>query len=237
MAKAAAAEKNPKRKGSARARLRARRKARSNPAGGGGGARANPPVLADLTHVVLPGFGTYAATRFLQRIAYTVALKRWPRAAKHVYALAGVAVFGGSWLLAHRFKQVAKYHDGILVGSGIAAAQGVAQSYLPKYAWMASDVTGAGAPALNANGTAPEMLEPAGDEYSMYEDEVEPARTVKAPRARGAKPMAATLQMAAQAAGDSPGSGVDDDIMSELDDGEDLDDLGGGIFDGGSLSN
>lgn len=243
MANAAAAKNPPKSKG--RARLRARRRARQNPSGGGGGGgpRANPPILTDFTNVILPGFGAYAATRFLQRVVFTLASKRWPRFAKHLHAASGLAAFGGSWFALHRIKSAAKYHDGILVGAGIAALQGVAQAYLPKYAWMTSDVTGSQAPAglakgSNGNGAGlPGASD--GDEFSYLEDEImDPprARTVAAGR-KSAGPMSSTLRMAAQAAGDAPGQGVDNDLDGELDPGEDLDDLGGGIFDGGSLSN
>lgn len=230
MAKVAAA-KNPPSKGRARQRLRARRRARANPSGGGGGGpRANPPMVSDFTHVILPGFGAYAVTRFLQRIAFTVASKRWPKLAKHIHALSGVAAFGGSWFALHRIKGAAPYHDGILVGSGIAALQGVAQAYLPKYAWMTSDVTGSTAPSASvAAKNAAELPSAAeGDEYSYLEDDAAPARarTVRAPKGSG---VGATLRMASQATGDKPGQ-VDTDLMDELGDGETLDDFGGGIF-------
>lgn len=241
MAKEAAAKK-PAKKWGARSRLRARRRARKNPSGGGGGSspRANPPILTDFTHVLLPGFAAYAGTRFLQRIAYTLAAKRWPRFAKHVHALSGVAAAGSAWLLAHRVKSIAPYHDGIVLGSGIAALQGVVQTYIPRLGWVASDITGANAPASLPKGTnGSTSIEPSaadGDEFSYLEEELAPppgARTVAPPR-RGSN--ASTLRMAAQATGDG-GDGIDDDIMEELGANETLDDLGGGIFDGGSLSN
>lgn len=197
--------------------------------------RANPPLMADFTHVLLPGFGAYAGTRFLQRVVFSLASKRWPKLGKHLHALAGVAAFGATWLFAHKVRSIAKYHDGIVMGSGIAAFQGVAQTYLPKYGWLTADVqpNGAGGPQVQQQPqqlTAPTGA--GGDEYSYLEDQLDaidgrrarPARTTRAPR-RTAAPMASAMQMAAAISGDDPSEQIDADLLDELDDGESLDDL------------
>jgi hypothetical protein len=242
MAKRKPATETPKKKGLAA--HRARRRARRNPDGGGdgGGRRANPPMLQDFTHVLLPGFGAYAATRFLQRIVFSVVSKRWPRFGKHAHAASGAAAFGAVWLLAHKIKATAKYHDGIVLGSGIAALQGVAQAYLPKYAWLTSDVQASDvAKPRVLTAPAPSAAATGGDEYSYLEEQLDrmegrarakPARTIRGQR-RQNSPVGSTLQMAADVSGDEVD---DDDLEGILEDGEDVDDLFTGAFADGSLS-
>src|SRR5690606_29093616 len=81
----------------------------------------------------------YAGTRLLQRIAYAQLSKRFPKAARHLAAGSGLAVFAAVWFLLHRIKRLEKYHTPAAVGSAIAALQTIVQTYLPKFGWMVSD--------------------------------------------------------------------------------------------------
>ncbi len=217
------------------AKYRKKRKAsRPNP------ATANPPAMVDLTHAVLPGFGAYAASRVLQRIAFTVVSKRWPRLAKHAHAATGVASFAGAWLLAHRWSKLAKFHDGILVGSGVAALQGVAQCYLPaKYNWLISDCSAptgkvAGLPAGMRPVKMERMAKPtAGDEFDYLEEQLEaiertPARTISPPKA-ARTPIASAMKHAELNDADDT-STFDADLSDILEGGEGVDDLYSGSF-------
>lgn len=99
----------------------------------------NPPPLTDLVEFIIPGFVGYAGTRFLGRVVHSLISRRSPRWAKHAAALSGVAAFSGSWLLLHKIERLKQYHTPATVGAAIAAAQTVAQAYLPKYSWIVSD--------------------------------------------------------------------------------------------------
>jgi hypothetical protein len=201
-------------------------------------AAANPPVTSDLLNVVLPGFGAYAASRTVSRVAFSLVQKRWPKLGKHAHALAGVASFGGVWLLAHRFKRLAKYHDGIVVGSGIAALHGLAQAYLPaKYRWLLTDPKpeDVAAPALPVRAAvalpAPAIDEDLGsedDDFSRMLERMERnaskvTRTIAPPRPSSA-PIANAMSLADDGDGD-----LDPDLAATLGD-EDVDDLYSGSF-------
>ena len=117
------------------AKLR-RRHAKGNPE-----ATANPPLATDLVGYIVPGFAAFAATRFLTRVASVQIAKRWPRYAKHAGAVASIGSFAASWFGAHRVQALAKYHDAIVVGTGIATLQSLIQIYLPALGWVVSDAT------------------------------------------------------------------------------------------------
>jgi hypothetical protein len=176
--------------------------------------------------VLLPGFGAYAATRVLARIVYNFVQPRWPSLGKHAHALAGVLGFGGTWFFAHKIEKLAPYHDGIVMGSGIAALQGVATAYLPdKYNWLLQDVSPedvtAPAPAPTTQPAAA-----AGDEYSYLEDQTESRR---ARRKRRRQQQLQSTQ--AEDPGNPPTQpDQNDDLMSILNDGETPDDLYSGSF-------
>lgn len=231
-------ENPPKKKRGLAAIRRARRAkaAKRNPAP----AAANPPIAVDFTHVLLPGFGAYGLTRVLQRIVYTLVQKRWPKLGKHAHAAAGVVSFGGVWFLGHRIKRLEPFHDGIVMGSGIAALQGIAQTYLPKkYSWLLSDCRPEDvAPAKPQNQLPPttqQQLAPAegDDEYSYLEEQLDAlersgsrrVRSIPPPKAKG-KPVASAMHMAA---GADDGAELDPDLFEELG-GEDIDDLYSGAF-------
>ncbi len=232
-------DKNPAPKTSLAAKARKRR-TRTTAAKAVREVASNPPIVADLTHVLLPGFLAYGATRVLQRIAFTLVQKRWPRFGKWAHAAAGVASFTGAWFLAHRIKKLAPFHDGILMGTGIAGIQGVASAVLPtKYNWLLADcrpedVTPAPAKeSTNNTVTASLPAAAAGDEYSYLEEQMDElessgsrrARTIPPPKSTN-KPVAKTMAMAA----DDDGGDLDPDLLDELEDGEDVDDFYSGAF-------
>lgn len=211
------------------------RETRSNP-----GRRANPPVLDDFTHVLVPGFLAYAGTRILQRIVYSIVQRRWPKLGKHAHALSGVAAAAGVWIIGHRIKALAKYHDGVVLGSGIAAGHGLAVCYLPKkYNWLLADCKPSDVKPANGEQIAAAQqaqLAPAdGDEYSYLEaqlDEVErggskAARTIPAPRG-STRPIGKAMAMAT--AGQNDGADLDPDLMDALEPGEDVDSFYTGAF-------
>lgn len=117
--------------------------------GGGRSYRSNPPLLRDIAEQALPGFGGFAATRIMTRVATSVAGKRWPRLAKHLGVLAGVGTFFAGWFLAHRIKKLALFHTPIVVGSGIAVLQTAIQTYIPQYGWLVGHTSED--PVLNDN--------------------------------------------------------------------------------------
>jgi hypothetical protein len=192
-------------------------------------------------HVLLPGFGAYAATRVIQRIVYSLVQKRWPKLGKHAHALAGVAGFGGVWFFAHKVKRLAAYHDGIVMGSGVAALHGVASCYLPaKYSWLLADCrpedVAAAKPATQLlPAPAPQVLPAGDDEYSYLEGQLDAmensgsnrARTISAPRS-SSRPVASAMRVAAQ--NSSPSAELDPDLTDALEPGEDVDDLYSGAF-------
>ena len=235
---------------------RKKRQARRNPAAAPVErrvARANPPMLSDLTQVILPGFGAYAASRVLQRMAFTIVGRRWPKLAKHTHAATGLLSFGAAWLLAHRWERLAKYHDGILVGTGVAALHGVAQAYLPqKYNWLLADCRPSelvpAAPSLQARQEAlrdskvaaivgTSVASTAGDEFAYLDDELDaianqPFQTVAPPRAVRT-PVASAMKVAD---GNDAGSAdkFDADLADLLEPGEGVDDLYSGAFEAGN---
>lgn len=214
--------------GLAAIRKKRRARARANPAGG----IANPPAASDLMNVVLPGFGAYAATRAVARMAYALTAKRWPRLAKHVHAVTGLATAGGLWLLGHKWDRIAKYHDGIIMGSSVAALQGVAGAYLPeKYRWILADPRQAEYRPLPAPPPAlpPQVQDDLGLNDSFLERQLRALEgrggTIAAPRP-SSNPVQQDLEAAAAVDG---GAALDPDLEALLG-GEDLSDLYTGPF-------
>lgn len=115
------------------ARAASRRRARRNPADG----------IAKTALDVGVGFGGYAATRFLARIAYTKAAQRWPGAAKHVHAAASVIGAAAVYLGTEYVEKAQEFHEAASLGAGIAAAQTLWQTYAPsQFAYVTADVVG-----------------------------------------------------------------------------------------------
>jgi len=231
MAKSKAAENPspPKKKGAVRrARRRAVKALRRNPVGDGG---MGTEVLGTLKTVGV-GAAAYGGTRFVQRIAWTVTAKRRPRWAKHAHALAGVVAFGAALLAGRKIKAAAPYYETVLVGAGAAAAQGVVAAYVPKYAWLMGDCRLEelpGAAAQNPQQLTETDPEAAGDYLEQQLAEYERGGTQR----RSAKPVAAALQTASAAAGET---GIDESLLEELGGGEEIDDLYGGVFEDPTLA-
>ncbi len=226
---------NPKKKRSFASykKKRKTRAVRANPA-----PRKNPGVASDIVHVGA-GFAAYGITRAAQRIVYQVVGKRWPKWAKWAHAATGIGVFGAVWWGAHRVKALAPYHDAAMMGSGIAAGQGVLSSVLSaKYTWLLSDCKPEDlrpAPqqqmqqTIARSNNADALPDADNDEYSDLEAQLGslaggPARSVPAPRPQQ-NPVASTLAMATA----GQGGVTDPDLMEELG-GENLDDLYAGAF-------
>jgi len=112
-----------------------RRRHQKNP----GELKSNPPMMTDIVEYIVPTFAAFALDRFVTRVAAVQIAKRWPKYAKHAGAIASIGTFGAAWFGAHRVKYLAKYHNQIVIGTGIAAAQSLIQIYLPQLGWMVSD--------------------------------------------------------------------------------------------------
>jgi len=101
----------------------------------------NPPLTMDLVEFIGPGFAGFAASRFVSYVASTQISKRAPSWGKHAGAGAAVGTFLAAWLLANKWKWLAKYQMPLIVGSGIAALQTLVQLYIPRVGWMVSDAS------------------------------------------------------------------------------------------------
>ncbi len=118
-----------------------RRKYRKNPGGDGGSSTGftSKIFFSDLIEDVIPGFVGFAATRFLTRAVAVQIEKRKPGWGKHTGAVASIGSFLAAWLVAGRWKAISKWHNPLVVGSGLAALQSLLQLYVPKLGWMVGD--------------------------------------------------------------------------------------------------
>jgi hypothetical protein len=151
---------------SAIVRFRKQRKeavSRRNPASG---------IKGDLIGTIAPAAVAFAATKLLTRIVGTIVARRWPRAAPHVAALSSIAAFGGVYYFGDRYQRLKPYHTPAMVGAGVAALTTVAQTYVKKYGWITADWQPTDAKARMAAASSVAELQPAGDEFSSYEDEI-----------------------------------------------------------------
>jgi hypothetical protein len=226
---------------------RKRRRARKNPSPrprSSGSLVGNPPVASDFVQV-LTAAGAYALVRVAQRITYSVVQSRWPTWGKWAHAASGAIAAGAAWLFAHKIESLAKYHDGIIVGSGIAAIQGVVVAVAPmRYSWLLTDprpedvdssaAEAAAAPATTVTSSSPTLAATSGDEFSYLEDQMDQVERSGTKRVRmvtppkpSKTPVAAAMKMAAHGDDDAE---LDPDLMAELADGEDVDDLFTGSF-------
>lgn len=121
-----------------------RRRRRVNPPA----PKANPPLAEDIAEIIIPGFASFAGTRLATRVAVTQIAKIKPNLGKHAGAGVSIGAFLAAWFLAHKWKFLAKYHTGVVVGSTIAALQSLIQLYMPSLGWVVSDAQPA--PALPA---------------------------------------------------------------------------------------
>lgn len=111
-------------------------KAQENPDGDGG----EKGLVHDLQHTFLPGFGGYVANRFAARVAYQLTSGARPEFAKHAAAAATVVGAVGAYYGTPQIGRLAPYQEPISVGAAVAAAQTLAQTYIPAYGWMVSDI-------------------------------------------------------------------------------------------------
>lgn len=206
-----------------RARAKAVSKPRENPAGGG---------MMDDVKVVGTGVAAYGATRLLQRMAFTIVGRRKPKWAKLAHVAAGALAFAGTLMVGRKIKALDRFYEGMVMGTGIAAAQGAISAYLPKYGWVVNDcrpedirLSGQQAPTL-----------PAGRAADPYDQMIQQLDSGMTPAAV-APPATATavLAQAAEAAGDV--QGLEESLLAEMGDGESLEDLYQGAFQGGPFAN
>jgi hypothetical protein len=202
-------------------RRRLHHRYRRNPSSSSAPTR-NPPLLSEIGEYILPGFGGFAATRFLTRIAATQVAKYRPNLGKHAGVLTSVGSFFAAWFLAHRVRWIAKYQQPIVVGAGLAAIQSILQLYLPKIGWMVSDATPAelseGSGSTQQLVTAPngqrfrmEDLQPIDEDPNefTYDDSFDAGRMSRehnVPRAGSAEDDLDDLEGVPQAAGIFGGS-------------------------------
>lgn len=219
---------NPTRDAIARKARRIRRRANpvrvSNDAGGGLGHQ----VLAVVKPIGVGAVG-YGGTRLVQRLAWTLAVKRRPRWAKHVHAAAGILTFGVLAAAGRKVRAMEPYLEPVLIGSGIAAVQGVVTAYLPRFAWLTADPRRS---ELDA-GDQPAQIEPGQQAQGQYDDYLEQQLQEYERPGRKLRPVQQTMQVVAAATGDTS---IDQQIMEDLGHGEAVDDLYGGIFEDPTLS-
>ncbi len=125
----------------ARRRLQKRYNNRRNRSSGEPAYRRNPGELMEIVGTVLPGFGGFAATQLLTRMATVQTARRKPSWAKHVGALVSVGSVALSWWGAPKVKQLEKHSTAITIGAAIAAMKSIIQLYIPKLGWMLGDPT------------------------------------------------------------------------------------------------
>jgi hypothetical protein len=105
--------------------------------------KANPEGLADHKELAVNigvGFAGYAGTRLLARMAYSQAVKRWPKASEHVHVAASALGAAGVYFGSKHYSKVSDYHEAAAIGAGIALIQTAFQTYLPKFGWIVADV-------------------------------------------------------------------------------------------------
>jgi hypothetical protein len=88
---------------------------------------------------VLPAFGAYAASRFLERMAFVQISKRWPNLGKHAPVVAGLVATVAAHYAGKKIDKLKKYEQAMLIGATIALLQTVIQTYLPSFGWIVSD--------------------------------------------------------------------------------------------------
>lgn len=200
--------------------VRSTRVVRQNPSGWG----ATFAFVDDLKSLGA-GLGAYGSTRLVQRLATKIAAKKKPAWTKHVHAATGAAVFAAAVLASRRVRALDPYHEAIVIGSGVAAVQGVVGAYIPRFAWLMS---GAAPQALPA-GPAEVGLDDDDDTGDYLENQM---RAMERQQIRpGRRPVQQALSAAAAVSGDM---GLEESLVEELG-AEAIDDLFGGIFENPTL--
>ncbi len=222
------------------ARARAKRKRRSEPARAPS-YRRNPAVDWTETAKQL-GYGAagFAVSRFATRVAAVQVAKWKPDLAKHAGVGAGILSFLAALFLAKRTKYTDRYANEITLGTGIALAQTLIQTYLPQLGWMVSDASAdqvAAAAATQAKLAAPQSTgllpdDEDDDVWGGYNDAYDHGRfagqrrrhhqaQTAGPQTNAAPAPAQPIQPTA-----SPEQGdTVEDLLAELDN-----DQGGGVF-------
>jgi hypothetical protein len=102
--------------------------------------RRNPSKATKLATQVGAGFAGYLAARLAGRIAYSQAVKRSMKASKHMGAVGAIAGAAGVYYASRYWDKAKPHHDELVMGAAIAAAQTVAQTYLPeRLKWITQD--------------------------------------------------------------------------------------------------
>jgi hypothetical protein len=114
------------------ARYRSKRPAKKNP--------ITESAAVDLGMQVGAGFAGYTTTRFLMRAAYSQAVKRWPKLAKHIGVLTSAVGATGVYFGTKYWEKAEDYHYSATIGAGIAVLQSVLQTYVPGLGWIVSDM-------------------------------------------------------------------------------------------------
>lgn len=182
----------------------------------------NPGLSRDFMDLVLPGFASFAAARFTTRMVTLAIAKKWPKLAHHAGAIASVGVFAGGYYGAHKISALSKYHEGIMLGTGVATMATLLQTYVPAMGWIIAEV----APAELAP-PAPAAGELADDEWGYANDAFDGGR-YQAPVAK-VIPAGAGVPMSSRAAEVAQEQSVIDDFIAEMN----AEPGGGGIFAGG----
>ena len=104
--------------------------------------RRNPDRGGDvqLAQDIAVGFAGYAGTRFLARMVYSQAIKRWPKAAQYAHVAAGFVGAIGTYFGTKFVERAAPYHEAATTGAAIAALQGAAV-LLPRAGYVVADVS------------------------------------------------------------------------------------------------
>lgn len=101
--------------------------------------RSNPPAV-EFAVSVGAGFAGYAATRFIARAAFSQAIKKWPKGAKHAHVAASAIGAAGVFFGSKYWSKLDDYHEAATIGAGIALIQTAVQTYLPQFGWIVGDV-------------------------------------------------------------------------------------------------
>jgi hypothetical protein len=135
----------------------------------------NPPIFTEVLEFAVPGFGGFAATRLVTRIAMTQISQRAPSWGKHAGAVASIGSFLAAWFLANKVRWLERWHTPLVVGSAIAAAQSLLQIYAPNVlGWIVSDATPDVTAAAQSAISAPDQqlaqlqLQPTNEDPSQF---------------------------------------------------------------------
>lgn len=195
----------------------------------------NPSTAMALLEDVGITFGGYAAGRFASRVALKVGAAKM---GKHAAPAAATALALLTWLLAGKWKKIAKYHTPLVIGSTMAAIQTIIQAYLPKYAWLISDASPTDylpKPAPTAQGMGGYSgrrrgLRPVGDEFDALEQQAMRNHPVTEDEFDHGPPISDAQAMGGGGGGGAAAPDLDPNDF-ELDDsgGDDYGSLGGGM--------